>query len=158
MAEWAVHQDFGTSVTVAPREGAGATRSYFQAHRLCGSGDLITNGTWEPLRQHPPKSPDLVRRGQLLAYADSLTGADPHRLTPLLRALRARVAVLAEDVPDLLQEQMPNLFSKLPGASLWLVSVEEVLLSRFALLRAQLALTLTPDIPLTPGEFPGIVS
>jgi hypothetical protein len=156
MAEWAVHQDFGSSVAVAPREGAGATRQYFHAQRLCASGDVLTKDTWEPLRQHPPKNPDLVRRGQLLAYADSLASGDPSRLTPELRALRARVAVLADAVPDLLQKEMPKLFSRLPEASLWLVSVDEVLISRFALLRAQLALTLTPDMPLAPGSFPGI--
>ena len=155
LSQFAV-QDFGGSVAVAPREGAGATRNYFRVHRLCGAGETVTPETWEPLRQHPARDAGAERRRRLLDYADQLAAAPATDLPRQLRALRARVMALGNELPAFLQEHVPRLFAGLPGASLWFVSVDDVLLARFAFLRAQLALKLTPDIPLNPKEFAGL--
>src|SRR5437763_11364 len=73
-----------------------------------------------------------------------------------LRGLRARVFALGSELPAFLHGQMPILFSRLPAGSLWYVATDPVLLGRFAFLRSQLALRLTPDIPMNPEEFEGL--
>lgn len=62
-----VVEDFGGLVAIAPREGAGATRNYFTAHRLCGDGDEITEETRRPCGRTPPMittqpAPEVGRR------------------------------------------------------------------------------------------------
>lgn len=72
-----------------------------------------------------------------------------------MRVIRARTFLLGRELPGYLTVEMPNIFDAMPNASLWLVSVDDLLLRRLMFLRAQLALTLTPDIPLVAGQFPG---
>lgn len=155
LSQFAV-QDFGTAVAVEPREGAGATRTWFTAHRLCDDTTQISPDTWEPLRRFPPHEHDQRRRDVLNAYADSLVDAPPEDLARQLRGLSARVFGLGPQLPAFLHGQMPRLFPNLPGGSLWYVSTDNALLARFAFLRSQLALRLTPDIPLHRGEFEGL--
>ncbi|MDE3075036.1 MAG: hypothetical protein KGJ86_06365 [Chloroflexota bacterium] len=50
---------------------------------------------------------------------------------------------------------MPRIFARMPGASLWFISVDELLARRLSFLRGQLALTLTPDLPLGTPDFDG---
>jgi hypothetical protein len=73
-----------------------------------------------------------------------------------MRVLRACTFLLGRELPEYLSREMPTIFAGMPGASLWLISVDELLPRRMMFLRAQLALTLTPDIPLVPGSFPGL--
>src|SRR5579875_750736 len=87
-------QDFGSSVVVAPREGAGATREFFKAVRLCGDGDSLTDETWAPLREHPPRDHDPARTAQLVKWAQERVDADPTNMWQLLRSFRACVFVL----------------------------------------------------------------
>lgn len=151
-----VVQDFESSVVVAPREGAGATREFFNAVRLCGDGDALTDATWEPLREHPPRDHDQARAERLVKWAQDDVAADPTNMWRLLRSLRACVFVLGSHLPEFLQRQMPLLFETFPGASLWFVSVDPVLLARLSFLRTQVALALTPDITLSGEEFEGL--
>jgi hypothetical protein len=155
MSEFAV-KDFDGSVAVEPREGAGATRAWFTAVRLCDATSELSDDTWEPLREHPPREHDVDRRNTLLGHADKLAQAPQDDLPRQLRALRARVFAHGPELPDFLQGQMPLLFPNLPGGSLWFVRTDEALLARFAFLRAQLALALTPDIPVRRDEFEGL--
>jgi hypothetical protein len=39
---------------IAPAEGAGTTRNYLTAHRLCDAQSTITDETWAPLVANPP--------------------------------------------------------------------------------------------------------
>jgi hypothetical protein len=149
-------QDFGTSVVVSPREGAGATREFFKAVRLCGDGDVLTDETWAPLREHPPRDHDPTRTEQLVKWAQDRVAAEPTNMWQLLRSFRACVFVLGSHLAEFLQRQIPLLFQTFPGASLWLVRTDPVLLARLAFLRTQVALALTPDITLSGDEFEGL--
>ena len=155
MSEFQV-ESFGQSVTVQPREGGGTVREWFTAYRLCDDTTELTDVTWEPLRRHPAREHPEDRRNRLLAYAETLAAAPPEDLTRQLHSLEARVFALGPDLPSFLQQQMPRLFPQLPGGSLWYVATDEVLLARFAFLRSQLALTLTPDIRVDQTEFEGL--
>jgi hypothetical protein len=155
MSEFRV-QDFGTSAAVEPREGHLTTRDWFTAYRLCDDQTVLSSETWEPLRQLPPRAHPTARRDRLLAIADRLAQSAPEDLPRQLAAFRARVFALGPDLPEFLQEQMTRLFPTLPQASLWFVSTDETLLARFAFLRTQLALTLTPDIRVNREEFEGL--
>ncbi len=44
--------------------------------------------------------------------------------------------------------QLPPLFERFPGGSLYYVTVSDTLLAHLAFARSQLAFQLTPDIPL----------
>lgn len=151
-----VVDDFGTTVAVRPREGAGATREWFTAYRLCDDQTGLTDETWEPLRRHQSTQHPADRVEHLLAFADELAQSPPGDLARQLTALRARVFALGPDLPRYLHEEMQRLFPTLPRASLWFVATDEALLARFAVLRSQLALTLTPDIRLDLDEFEGL--
>ena len=155
LAEYVV-QDFGSSVTVEPREGAGATRQHFTAHRLCGDGDALSDATWQPLRDHPLRDHDRKRAQSLVNWAQDYVAKDPTNLQRVLRAFRACVFALGNQLPSFLQQQMPGIFRNFPGSSLWFVSADPVLLTRFTFLRTQLALTLTPDIPFSGPGFDGL--
>src|SRR5690242_16169716 len=47
---------------VAPSEGAGATRDYLTAYRLCDAQTAISDDTWAPLVDHPPITGPEERR------------------------------------------------------------------------------------------------
>jgi hypothetical protein len=158
MSQFVVH-DFGTSVAVAPREGAGETRQWFTAYRLCDGEIELNDDTWEPLRCHRSREHDPGGVERLNAYADELVEAPPDDLARQLHGLQTRVFALGNDeLPGFLQGQMSRLFPLIPGASLWYVATDETLLGRFTMLRSQLALTLTPDIPVDRDEFEGLLA
>lgn len=151
-----VVQDYGASATVSPREGAGATRAFFTAHRLCGDGDVPTDAAWQPLRDHPPRNHDAKRAREMVKWAENYVAVNPTSAQRVLRALRAGVMVLGTNLPEFLQQQTPALFGDFPGASLWFVSTDPVLLARFTFLRTQLSLQMTPDVPLSGPDFDGL--
>jgi hypothetical protein len=149
-------QDYGTSVTVQPREGSGATRQWFTAYRLCDDTTELTDATWEPLRRHPPREHATDRRDRVLAFAEKLAASPAEDLPRQLQGLRARVFALGSGLPHFLNEQMSRTFPTLPGSSLWFIATDETLMARLAFLRSQLALTLTPDIAVNTAEFEGL--
>lgn len=143
-------------VAVAPAEGPGVAAEHFKLHRLCDAGtDLTAVTAWAPLRNHPPDRrsgfdaeayrEDMLRRGKEIVDRDPSPQANMAAF-----ALAALAASECGDLVELLQLQLPPLFEKFPAGSLWLMSVEPVLLARLAFGRAQLALQLTPDMPLGP--------
>jgi hypothetical protein len=152
-------QNYGGSVAVDLREGSGTVRKYLTATRLCGSGDILTDATWDPLRAVQPHEHDRTVGRRLWDWADEYLDAtgpgDKDRLWRQMRVLRARTFLLGRELPDYLAQEMPTIFDGMPGSSLWLINVDELLLRRLMFLRAQLALTLTPDVPLVAGEFTG---
>lgn len=149
-------QDFGDTVAVEPEEGAGQVRQMFTAHRLCDSESGVDWSTWEPVRDNPPREHAPERVGRLLEYAERLAAQPAGDLPSQLQALSARVVALGPQLPAFLQEQAPRLFETLPGASLWWVQTDDVLLGRLALLRTRLGLQLTPDLPMSKDEFEGL--
>ena len=52
--------------------------------------------------------------------------------------------------PTSWQSNLPALFDQFPDGELWYVTVEELLLTRLAFARSQLAFGLTPDMPIGP--------
>jgi hypothetical protein len=148
-------QDYLTSATVEPREGSGVTNEYFTATRLCSAGDVLTQATWDPLRQLDPHPHDPATCKALLEWANEHLLEDPDNLWRQLRVLRARTLVLGKELPEFLAKEAPRFFEGMPGGSLWLVTVDELLVWRLSFLRVQLAFTLTPDLPVVPPEFQG---
>ncbi len=150
-------QDFGESVLVEPSEGAGQVRSYLTFDRLCDANTDLTDETvWAPLQMFPPLgTTNEARRARMLTHAEQMAARDdfPAQLNGLAGlVLGAETA----ELPELLRQQLPALFALLPNASIWWLTVDPVLVRRFALLRARLALELTPDINTDPGEFEGL--
>jgi hypothetical protein len=72
-------------VDVLPAEGAGATRTFLQAHRLCDANTQITPHVWAPLAGHPAYEGNPARRQRLLEEAA--------RLAQIESASRTRPAV-----------------------------------------------------------------
>ena len=117
---------------------------------------MTNDALWVPLKANPPYGPvGNARRDALVKYAERL--ARRPDFPAQLNALSSLVlAVEPEDLPDLLQQELPDLFKLLPDASVWWLDVDRVLVRRFAFLRARLALELTPDIDTSPSEFRGL--
>jgi hypothetical protein len=150
-------QDFGEAVLVEPAEGAGTVRRHMTLHRLCDAGsDLSDDATWTALSEHPSLgSVPSDRRQRLMEHAGKLAGRDD--FPAQLEGVAALVAAVEpEELPDLLRQQLPALFRLLPHASVWWLAVDPVLVRRYAILRALLALELTPDINTDPEEFEGL--
>jgi hypothetical protein len=147
-------QSYAQSVTIDLAEGSGTVMPYFTASRLCGGQDTLTSDPWAPVRALIPHPHDPEQCKKLLDWADAYLAADPGHLWRKLRVLRARTFVLGDRLPTFLQVEMPKVFADMPGASLWLVTTDELFLRRMMFLRGQLGLTLTPDLPLGP-EFNG---
>lgn len=112
---------------------------------------MTNDALWVPLKANPPYGPvGNARRDALVKYAERL--ARRPDFPAQLNALSSLVlAVEPEDLPDLLQQELPDLFKLLPDASVWWLDVDRVLVRRFAFLRARLALELTPDIDTSPS-------
>lgn len=141
-------------VDVEPAEGAGATRAFLQAHRLCDAGTAITPAVWAPLAQHPAYEGNPERRQRLLEQAAQLARIDT--APAMLQAISAAVAGFRNDeLPGWLEQQLDRLFQLFPNGSLWLVSVQPVLLTRLTLLGGTFALEVTPDFPLDPNNVHG---
>ncbi len=153
MAHFAV-SDFGEGiVAVAPSEGAGATATHFELHKVCDAqSDLADPSTWAALRANPPRKSreDAVEfRNDMIARGDELRKHNPGVEAEMVAfRLAALGAAQTGELPELLGGNLTALFGQFPSASLWLVTVSDVLLARLAFGRAQFAFQLTPDIPV----------
>jgi len=63
-------------VDLVPAEGAGATRNFLQAHRLCDANTQITAQVWAPLAEHPSYEGNPASRQRLLQEAARLAQID----------------------------------------------------------------------------------
>jgi hypothetical protein len=155
-----VVEDYGPGVvSVAPREGLGRTRPYFKSVRLCDGATPIDSDAWQPLRDHPrlPPPNDERRHGALSWAGRVATHAADDDIESRFRAIAATLAVLSTaETCAFLDGQMPSLFESFPEGALWLIAVDPTLIRRMTFRRAQLAYTLTPDIPFAPEEFEGL--
>jgi hypothetical protein len=141
-------------VDVVPAEGAGATRSFLEAHRLCDANTQITPQVWAPLGEHPSYEGNPDSRQRLLQEAARLAQIDSG--PAMLQAIEAAVAGFTDDeLPGWLEQQLPRLFQLFPEGSLWLVSVDPVLLTRLTILGGTFVLDVTPDFPLDPNNVRG---
>lgn len=153
-----VVDDFGDGVAgVRPVEGAGTVRSYLRVHHVADAQtDLGDPQTWEIFRDAPPLKRRTVDpaayRDDLVARAREIVANQPDRLEAEIVGLALSMLGASEvdEVPELLSAQMPVLFEQFPASSLLYVTVDEVLLARAAFARTQLALQLTPDLPVGP--------
>jgi hypothetical protein len=142
---------------IEPAEGSGAVYPYFQAYRLCDASTHLTDEVWEPLRQHPPHADELL---DSLELPPRFPGSDPRdglrkwaakleeQGTPeaQLEAIQSLIrAARPDELPGYLSAQVPALFEAYPSGSLWLIATDELLVRRFAFLRANLAVELLPD-------------
>lgn len=151
---------------IAPSEGAGASRDFFSAYRLCDATTAITDDTWAPIVANPPiegpeerrtrpdGEPTLEWRESLVRHADKvhsrgIAGADLAAVSATLASLRT------DQLPAFLTKQVPELLKAHPEGSLWYIAVDETLIHRLTVMRGLTALELTPDI-VTPDDFPGL--
>jgi hypothetical protein len=139
-------------VAVEPSEGSRVTRSYFTATRICDArSDLDEATTWQPMLDNPPwPDRDVGRRERLLREAERLAQLGTPQGT--LQALAAGIAGANTDAHEFLAPQLATVFQEFPNGSLWLVSVDNVLLSRLTFLHSRIALELTPDRPIGPEQ------
>jgi hypothetical protein len=150
--------DMGAGVVaVAPAEGAGAVAQHFRLIKVCDAGtDFDNPGVWAPIRDNPPRQrtdigDPLAYRQQMVDRGQEIIKQRPSNEAEIVAfALAALGAAEAGDLPDLLAANIPHLLKEFPSGSLWLVTVSDVLLSRLAFGRTQLALQLTPDMPMGP--------
>jgi hypothetical protein len=149
--------DFGSgTVGICPVEGPGALSTYFKAAKLCDAAtDLGEGRTWEPLQRDPPRRREDVDgetyREEMLSRGKEITEANPGAAAEWVAfALAAFGAAEAGDLPELLRTNLPVLFDQFPDGELWYVTTSDVLLARLAFARAELAFTLTPDMPIGP--------
>lgn len=118
-------------VMVAPREGAGAVRAYFNARKVADARTNIdADEPWAFLAVRPPfdKTPIDLPASVL---------DDMHRLlmSPRLAALAQRLSIETaltevESLPALFRRELPDLFARYPNGSLWYIEVDPVLVRR----------------------------
>jgi hypothetical protein len=142
-------------VTVAPAEGAGQTAKHFELHRLCDAGsDLDDPATWRTLRENPPRATEADPAGfraRMIALGNEVQEENSGIAADMVAFnLAAMGAAQTGELPELLKANLPALFGRFPGGSLWQVTVSGVLLARLSFGRAQFAFQLTPDIPIGP--------
>lgn len=152
-------QKHGNAVAVDLQEGSGSVTNYISATRLCGAGEPLPDSTWDPLRALQPVDHDPATvqplQNWIRDFRAETRPEDKDHFWRQMRAFAADVFVSGRDLPNHLAQWMPGFFAEWTGASLWLITVDDLLRSRMTFLRAQLALTLTPDVPLAPGQFNG---
>jgi len=169
-AEFVLREMVGGWGLVAPAEGAGVTRKYLKAYRLCDAASLITDEIWAPLvanpplegpeerKTHPGEEPSTDWREKVSRHADrvhesgktrGIAGADLAAVSATLATKRL------DELPAFLTQQAPSFFEAFPEGSLWYVAVDATLMHRLTVMRALNALELTPDI-VRPADFPGL--
>ena len=149
-------EDFGNDVAgVVPVEGPGATREYFRVERLCAAEtDLRDPETWAALRKVPPEP--RSRTGvsiNLPTDAYAVIGHD-EGIDKAIYALglEALSATDGRDLERILQTRLTAWFERFPRAVLLYVTISPVLIHRLTFARSQLAIQLTPDLRMTPGQ------
>ena len=146
----------GGIAAIAPAEGAGRVTDFFKLKKICdASSDLSDPAIWQPVRDFPPRrrtdvDPEAYRQ-EMIKRSGEIRQANPSVEAEIVAlALHAMGAAEAGELDALLAANVPPLLSQFPEGSLWQVTVDDVLLARLAFGRTQLALTLTPDMPLGP--------
>jgi hypothetical protein len=135
-------------VAIEPVEGAGKVAQYFAAHRLADARtDLTAASTWAPIAGHPPFGPKpTVRLPDALQARLSELQQSSDLLAVVERLGAAAVQADAATLPDVLCEELPELFKRYPRGSLWYVSVDALLVRRLRFMLMQMRLELTPDV------------
>jgi hypothetical protein len=149
-------EDFGGGIAgIAPVEGPGTRAKYFDLIKVCDAAtDFDGPDVWAPVRAHPPRrrsdiEDPLAYRQQMIDRGREIVERRASNESEMVAfALAALGAAEAGDLPDLLAVNIPALLREFPNGSLWLVTVDDVLLTRLAFGRTQLALQLTPDLPI----------
>jgi hypothetical protein len=158
MSEFHIEDVSDGVVAIEPREGPGVVRRYFEPFRLCTAAtDLDDAGIWQPIFRHPPYSPkpEVTLPADVQASMLSLDQSD--ELPAVMMRLGARVAMAEpQDLPDVLRTELPELFRRYPGGSLWYIAVDHALVSRLAFARVSLQLELTPDVDFDPDARDGV--
>jgi hypothetical protein len=157
MSHFRVDDLGGGVVAVAPAEGAGTVAEHLKLIKVCdASSDFGDPVVWEAIRAHPPRQrtdieDPLAYRERMVARGRDIVEKRPSTESEIVAfALSALGAAEAGDMPDLLAATIPGLLDRFPAGSLWLVTISDVLLNRLAFGRTQLALQLTPDLPIGP--------
>jgi hypothetical protein len=135
-------------VAVAPREGAGAVRDFFNVRRVAtAQTDISGDEPWAFLAVRPPfAQPGVQIPPAMIGKFQQLSAS------PELAALRERLGVEAsltdvERLPDLFRRELPALFEHYPDGSLWYVEADQVLTRRLTSLKLMLQLAVAPDSP-----------
>jgi len=141
-------------VAVSPREGAGAVRQYFRLSKVADANtDIVQDDPWAFLAVMPPASkpegfgiPEKMRdQWERLHQSDTLAA--------LTQRLGVEVAITeVERLPHLFRRELPALFERYPGGSLWYVGVEEVLLKRLTAMKIALQSSIAPDSKFAEGR------
>jgi hypothetical protein len=143
-------------LAIAPREGAGAVYEYFRLERLCDAASPPNDETWAPLLANPPFHTDKEvwsavaddgrdMRQRLRDWAEKID--DPDRPEAHLASVGGRLTTLPlEEVPPFLTARAREFVAANPEASFWLMRTDDLLIKRFAMLRALLAVALAPDV------------
>jgi hypothetical protein len=147
--QFSVSEDSAGRILIAPSEGAGTKRNYFEAHKLADAHtDLANDGTWAALSARPPyDTPSFPLPNDFEDRLAALEGRGD--LPSLVERLNVQAALAdTEGLLALLRAEMPALFNRYPQGSLWFISVDDVLIKRLASMRVLLQLRLTPDVPV----------
>jgi hypothetical protein len=135
------------AVLVEPAEGAGTVRRYFDVTRVANVfSDLTDDRNWAPLAIRPPFSP----KPEIPLPADASHDLERLQNDSTLPALMQRLGIEVsmtepEGLADIFRRELPGLFARYPGGSLWYVGVDPVLVKRLTFMRVALQLRLTPD-------------
>lgn len=143
----------GGRVMVAPREGAGAVRAYFNARKIADAQtDIGADEPWAFLAVRPPfEKPTIEFPASMQGELDRL------RQSPRLAALAQRLSIetsltAVESLPSLFRRELPDLFARYPNGSLWYIEVDPVLARRLTGLKVTLQLEVAPDSPFGQGR------
>jgi hypothetical protein len=143
-------------LAISPREDAGAVYEYFRLQRLCDAASPPDDDTWAPLLADPPLHADEElwpalgddgrdMRQRLSDWAEKID--DPDRPEAHLAAVGARLTTLPlDEVPAFLTARAREFVAANPDASFWFMRTDDLLIKRFAMLRALLAVALAPDV------------
>jgi hypothetical protein len=154
LAKFVVHDLPDDWVEVEPDEGGGAVAPYFTPYRLGDAAtDFSRSAVWQPVADHPPWSekpqiPLAPDAQQLLTELQS--GQDILSISQRLGFAAAEAD--AASMPGVFQPELPRLFELYPDGSLWYVAVDRRLVTRLAVMRIRLQLTLTPDVDYGPAN------
>lgn len=142
-------------LAIAPREGAGVVYEYFRLEGLCNAASPPNDDSWALLLSDPPfhADEDLRPLGddgrdwrqRLRDWAEKID--DVERPEAHLAAVGGMLMTLPlEQVPPFLTARAREFLAANPESSFWLMRTDDLLIKRFAMLRALLAIALAPDV------------
>jgi hypothetical protein len=151
-----VHELAPDWLGIAPREGAGNTYEYFRLERICDATKPPSDDTWASLVASAPihaedehwPEPEEGKKDwheRLRAWGEKMY--DPTRPETHFASASAVLTTLPlKEAPAFLTERAREWLSIYPDASFWFLRTDELLLRRFAMLRALLTVALAPDV------------